>query len=209
MCAQMRIGFDATWYNGSGVGTYIAGLLQALSEYCEELDIVVFENPAAPLRGIEVSRFTRVWMRSSKFTPAEQFEFRAHCRQLQIDVFHSPYQYGAPLFLTCPLVITVHDLIPFLFRTRDWHKQLAAIPIVKLGCRVAALRARHIITDSINTARDVEKILGVPATRMTPVHLAASSDEFHSHGSQRETERLEQTYRLCPPYVVVGSAGCN
>ena len=209
MCARMRIGFDATWYNGSGVGTYIAGLLGALSEYQDELDIVVFENPAAPLRGIEDSCLTLVSMRSSKFTLAEQFECRAHCRQYQIDVFHSPYQYGVPLFLTCPLVITVHDLIPFLFRTRVWYKQLAAVPWVKLGCRAAARRARHIIADSMNTARDVENILGVPAGRITPIHLAASSDVFHSNGSRRERETLEQTYRLCPPYVVVGSAGCN
>ena len=206
---RIRLGFDATWYNGSGVGTYITGLLGALAEYQDELEIFVFENPSLPLPEMDDSGLTRVRVRSKKFTPAEQFEFRAHCRHLQIDVFHSPYQYGVPLFLPCPLVITVHDLIPFLFRTRDWHKQLAAIPIVKLGCRAAALRARHIITDSMNTARDVEKILGIPATRMTPVHLAASDHAFHSNRSQRERERLGQTYRLCPPYVVVGSAGCN
>ena len=26
----MRVGFDARWYNDSGVGTYVAGLLPAL-----------------------------------------------------------------------------------------------------------------------------------------------------------------------------------
>jgi len=207
--SDMRIAFDARWYNQSGVGTYIRQLLNAICAADSELQLYVFEEAGKPVPFCPAARLSRVAVRSSKLSLGSQYELRTLCRSLHIDLFHSPFQYGVPLFLPCPLVITVHDLIPFLFRTRDWYKQLAAVPWVKLGCRVAALRTRHIITDSLNTAHDVEKILGVPATRITTVHLAASDDAFHSNRSQRETERLEQTYRLCPPYAVVGSAGCN
>ena len=205
----MRIGFDATWYNGSGMGTYIAGLLAAMSEYGDEVRLFVFEDPERRVPGIDDSTFTRVSMRSSKFTVAEQFEFRAHCKQKPIDVFHCPYQYGVPLLLPCPLVITVHDLIPLLFRTRNWHKQLAAMPFVKWGYRTAATRARHVIADSANTANDLQRILRVPAHRITPIHLAVSPGFFHSAVSPGESRSLAQKYGLSRPYVVVGSAGCN
>jgi glycosyltransferase involved in cell wall biosynthesis len=205
----MRIGFDATWYNESGVGTYIAGLLKALAQHGEDIELIVFEDRARPVRDIEHLDVARVPMRSSKFSLGEQLEFREHCKQRHVDVFHTPYQYGVPLFLPCPLVTTVHDLIPLLFRTRDWHKQIMAMPLVRLGCRVAAFRARHIIADSTNTARDVERILGAPASRVTPVHLAAASDVFHSTASPNEREALAAKYGLSFPYAVVGSAGCN
>jgi glycosyltransferase involved in cell wall biosynthesis len=140
-----------------------------------------------------------------------QFEIRALCKSAQIDLFHVPYQYGAPLSLSCPLVVTVHDLIPFLFRTRSWPKQLAAIPFVKLGYRASALRAEFIIADSVNTTRDVENILKVPVNRIAAIHLAAappfgSSDDPHS-SSDLETDRLFAKYGIRAPYVVVGSAG--
>jgi glycosyltransferase involved in cell wall biosynthesis len=104
-------------------------------------------------------------------------------------------------------VVTVHDLIPFLFRTRSWPKQLLAIPLVKSGYRAAAFRAHHIIADSANTARDVERILRVPPDRIAPIHLAASEAPFHGIHDPIEAETLFTRYSVRSPYVVVGSAG--
>src|ERR1051326_5963881 len=126
----MRVGFDARWYNGSGVGTYVAEIINALTDFRDDFDLVVFEHPDNPLP-IAASNVRRVPVLSSRFSLASQLEIRALCKSAQIDVFHLPYQYAAPLLLPCPLVITVHDLIPFLFRTRSWHKQMLVVPFVK------------------------------------------------------------------------------
>jgi glycosyltransferase involved in cell wall biosynthesis len=205
----MRVGFDARWYNQSGVGTYIAELLKAFAEIPKAFELVVYEDPENPVPVLNGSRISRVPMRSSKYSLAGQFELRAHCKSAQIDLFHSPYQYGVPLLLSCPLVVTVHDLIPFLFRTRSWPKQLLAVPLVKMGYRAAAFRAHHIIADSANTARDVEWILKVPPCRITSIHLAASEIPFHSRSDPSEKGDLFAKYGVHSPYVVVASAGCN
>ena len=200
----MRVGFDARWYNRSGVGTYVAELLRALGEIPEKIELVVCEDPEDPVPALSGSCISRLPIGSSKFSLAEQVELRAHCKSAQIDLFHSPYQYGVPLLLPCPLVITVHDLIPFLFRTRSWYKQLLAVPLVKMGYRAAALRAHHIIADSANTARDVERILKVPSSRITPIHLAAS-DAFRPNRDSGETQELFSKCGLRSPYVIVAS----
>jgi glycosyltransferase involved in cell wall biosynthesis len=203
----MRVGFDARWYNESGVGTYVKELLTAFSEFRDEVEITAYEDPKNPLPASVAASIRRVQMSSPRFAVGEQFELRARCKSDQISVFHSPYQYGAPLLLPCPLVVTVHDLIPFLFRTRSWPKQLAVIPFVKLGYRAAALRAHHIIADSANTARDVEQILKVSADRITPIHLAASEAPFHPRRNAEEAADLLAKCGVKSPYVVVGSAG--
>jgi glycosyltransferase involved in cell wall biosynthesis len=203
----MRVGFDARWYNESGVGTYVKELLTAFSEFKDEVEIIAYEDPKNPLPASIAAVIRRVPLSSSKFTLGEQFELRARCKSDRIDIFHSPYQYGAPLLLTCPLVVTVHDLIPFLFRTRSWPKQLAVIPFVKLGYRAAATSAHHIIADSQNTAHDVERILRVPPDRITPIHLAASEVPFHPCPVEEEAADLSARYGVKSPYVVVGSAG--
>ena len=48
----MRVGFDARWYNDSGVGTYVAELLKALIALrgqreapSNDLELVVYEDP--------------------------------------------------------------------------------------------------------------------------------------------------------------------
>jgi glycosyltransferase involved in cell wall biosynthesis len=202
----MRIGFDARWYNGSGVGTYVKELLNALAEISRQFDLLAFEDPANPVLIRGRAEIAWVPVRSSTLSLASQFELRALCTSLRVDLLHVPYQYGAPLLLPCPLVVTMHDLIPFLFRTRSWPKQLLVVPWVKLGYHAAALRADHIIADSANTARDIEMILGVPSGRITPIHLAASADAFHPEGDVADATILEK-YGAASPYVIVGSAG--
>jgi len=204
---KMRIGFDARWYNKSGVGTYVAELLKALLEMCDDFELAVFVNPRNPVP--VSSGVRRIFVRSSRFALSAQFELRRLCESLGIDVFHVPYQYGVPLFLPCPLVITIHDLTPFLFRTRSWFKQMLAVPLVKLGYFAAAHRAAHIIADSENTACDAHRILKVPRERITPIHLAASQRNFHfaaNGADSNETERILRKYSVNTPFVMVSSA---
>jgi glycosyltransferase involved in cell wall biosynthesis len=201
----MRIGFDARWYNGSGVGTYVKELLAGLSAL-KEFELVVVEDPRNPLPGGMRQGISVVSLRSSIFSLHSQFELRSICRSLDFDLFHCPFQYGVPMLLDCPLVITVHDLIPFMFRTRSWPKQIAAAPIVKLGYRAATFRAEHIITVSENTAADAERILSIKRDRITSIHLAASAAFFASSGTD-EYEKLSRKYGIRAPYAVVGSTG--
>src|SRR5581483_4906233 len=204
----MRIGFDARWYNGSGVGKYVEELINAFAGFEKQLDLVIFEDPGKPVPTAGNVRPKRVQVRSTRFSPASHFELRSLCKRESIDVFHVPYQYGVPLFLPCPLVITVHDLIPFLLRTRSWPKQLVAIPFVKAGYRAGAFRAQHIIADSANTADDAQRLLRIPPERITPIHLAASR-EFCANRKTREEREVFSKYGISPPYAVVSSAGCN
>jgi glycosyltransferase involved in cell wall biosynthesis len=197
----LRVGFDARWYNGSGVGTYVAELLRALTDLRGELEFVVYEDRKNPVPALLGERVVRLPVRSSRYSLAGQFELREHVKSAKLDLFHSPF-YAAPLLLSCPLVVTIHDLIPFLFRVSAWPKQA----LIKAGYRIAAFRARHIITDSLNTARDVASILKIAPSRITPVHCASSPTLFHSRCGPAELADLAENYGVRPPYVVVASA---
>jgi glycosyltransferase involved in cell wall biosynthesis len=196
----MRVGFDARWYNESGVGAYVAGLLRAMAAAEREFDLVVYASSRNPVPGLDGLPVTTVTVKAPKYSIAEQLELRRLAREDRLDVFHSPF-FIAPLRLGCPVVVTVHDLIPFLFRIYSWPKRL----LVKTGYRVAARRAQHIIADSENTARDVHAILGFPQERITPIHLAPG-DSFNVQSPTRDTLYLQDKYGIRPPYVVAASA---
>ncbi|HLJ90556.1 MAG TPA: glycosyltransferase family 1 protein [Candidatus Angelobacter sp.] len=206
--AKIRVGFDARWYNDSGVGVYVAQLLKAMVPEQRDFELVVYEGEGNPVSGLEEAEATgnngapmeRIILRSGKYSLRSQFELRRRCRQDGIDVFHSPF-YPIPLAVDCPVVVTLHDLIPFLFPLDAWPKQF----FVRAGYRVAAARGAHIITVSRHTSADVQKILRVPPEKITAIHNAASPEEFHAIPAAGETEWLE-AQGIRRPYVVVISA---
>jgi glycosyltransferase involved in cell wall biosynthesis len=197
--AGMRVGFDARWYNKSGVGSYVAGLLPALARAgCE---LVAYVDPENPVPGLDELKLQIVPVRSGKYSPFSSLEFRHREKEDKLDVFHCPF-YATPL-LKCPVVVTIHDLIPFLFPIYPWWKQ----KIVQAGYRRTARRAAHIVADSLATANDVHKVLDVPQKRITTIHLAADGEMFRPCADGGEREQLRNKFGIELPYVVVPGAG--
>ena len=195
---RLRVGFDARWYNDSGVGSYVAGLLPALVR--ARCELVAYIDADNPLPGLDRLDVHVVPIRSGRYSLLASQEFQRRVEQDRLTLFHSPF-YPAPK-LDCPVVVTIHDLIPFLFPIYLWPKQ----QMVKAGYRRAARRAAHIIADSYHTAGDIQKILGVPGERITTVHLSAAHQHFHSFVAMGELEHLQRSLGICAPYVMVASA---
>lgn len=192
----MRVGFDARWYNQSGVGSYIAGLLPALVRAgCE---LVVYVDRHNPVPGLDRLSVQTVPVSSGKYSPLATLEFRRLEKRDKLDLFHCPF-YAAPL-LNCPVVVTVHDLITFLFRIYPWPKQ----KMVQGGYRMMAMRAAHLIADSHCTATDLQKILGVSPARISTIHLAADREVFHSCAAADDD--LPNKFGIKKPFVIVASA---
>lgn len=100
---------------------------------------------------------------------------RNRAAALKADVYHCPAPRG-PLFSgRLPVVMTVHDLVPFLFpdtmtRWSRWYSQAT-------HHRMAAI-ADRIICDSHDTARDVVELLGVEEQRVRVIPLGVDPHFF-------------------------------
>lgn len=196
----MRVGFDARWYNDSGVGNYVAGLLGALAECARDFELIAYENPNNRLPGLDRLGLVRVAVHAPKYSAREQVELAVRCYKDRIDVFHSPF-YVVPFAAPCPVVATVHDPIPFLFRIYPPPKQA----VVKIGYRAAVRRAAHVIAVSQTTATDLRRLLGVPAQKLSIVYNAVSPRYFHPHGGKDEPGLLHRKYGISPGYVVIST----
>ncbi len=201
MSGAMRVGFDARWYNDSGVGTYVAELLRAMAPLQTNMHLVVYEDAGNPVPGLERLPLERVPVDAGKYSLRGMRAMARRCRDDRLDVFHSPF-YLSPLHAPCPVVVTIHDLIPFLFPIYAWPKR----QMVKAGYRRAGRVAGEVIAVSQHTARDVERILKVASGQITVVHNACSHAEFRPEGSAPEPERLREKYGLKQPYAVAASA---
>jgi len=197
----MRIGFDGRWYNHTGVGNYVSELVQAMGSLDEDIEIILYEDPKNALEHIKADRIRKVPVHARGYSAQEQFELALRCRADRLDVFHSPF-YVTPWFARCPVVVTIHDLIPFLFKIYSLPKQ----EVIKLGYRMAIQKAARVIADSENTASDLCNILSVPRERIKVVHLATSRQHFHAGQEAGELDYLLTRHGVRPPYVLTLSA---
>ncbi|WP_353828603.1 glycosyltransferase family 4 protein [Agromyces sp. SYSU T0242] len=94
-----------------------------------------------------------------------------HAGALGADLIHAPANLG-PVRTRTPMVLTVHDLLPF--RHPEYVPGPYA-PVLRAMNRGAARAARRVLTVSDASARDITERLGVPADRVDVVPLAGGT----------------------------------
>jgi glycosyltransferase involved in cell wall biosynthesis len=121
------------------------------------------QNSKLPLLGKSVNVAKLAW---------EQWSVVRQSRHVRADILHSPYL-TAPLRTTgLPVVVTAHDMIPWIV---PGYK---GSPTVQLYLAISAMgvkRARLIIADSDASRRDVIKVLKVSPGRVFTVYLGMES----------------------------------
>jgi len=202
----MRIAVNGMFWGmgATGSGKYIHQLLPALTEIAPTAQVTLYVTRATAASGLQgMGRWTtrplgtpfdglqanmaKLWF--------EQVSFSRACYGA-CDVAHVPYL-ASPYYAAVPTIVTIHDLIPLLlpdYRGSPW---------VRLYMRLvseAARRSSLIITDSHASARDIERLLRVPAQRIRVVHLAA--DAIYHPISAAEQEAVLARLHIPRPYLL-------
>ncbi len=186
-----------------GIGRYTFNLAGALAELLPPGDeLLVLYDPRqtntrfdlsqlathAPLRLVEVQ--------AGNFSLSEQWRVPALLRGLKPCIYHSPY-YVMPYWPGCPIVVTIHDLIPFRY-PEDYSAPTRLM--IGVSMRLAARRARQVITASQASARDLTARLGLAPRRLTVVPYAP--DPIFQPPAAAEVAALRARYALPPSYVL-------
>ena len=105
----MRIAIDCRKVADFGIGTYIRGLIHALSAR-EGNETWIFLAPEKHRSLLPETKSTQfVAADSPHYSVRELFAIGSAVRKLDVDLFHAPH-YVVP-FTTLPMVVTIHDLI--------------------------------------------------------------------------------------------------
>lgn len=151
-------------YRSAGIHGYIYNLLRHLPAAGLDAHYTVFVGEGRPVPDPQIT--TRA-SRLGTGKPAmriywEQFVQPWRVWRAGIDLLHA-MAFVSPLVLPCPSVVTVYDLsfllYPEVFRAA---RRLYLRFFTGISCR----RARRVIAISQSTARDIRRLLGVPAARI-------------------------------------------
>ena len=125
----MRLGVDAWGLSGSlahtGMGQYALHLLAGIPEHAPDIDLIAYGGPGEP-RPATLPASIR-WEtpgargpRKLQALTSRLFALRRAAQRDRLDLFHTPGVHVRPSLppvasVDCPLVVTVHDLIPLTF----------------------------------------------------------------------------------------------
>ena len=155
----MRIGIDARELCGraTGAGRYLRGLLQQWATDADAHEFVLYAPEGIALT-LDARRFPTRLLPGSAGTWWEQVQIPRAATSDRLDVWFAP-AYSAPLRLTTPIVVAIHDLSfvahPEWFRLREGVRR-------RWLTRLAAQKARAVITISQFSRRELIERLHVP-----------------------------------------------
>ena len=179
--------------NQTGVGDYSVQLLHHLYNEADiEVEAIlgwnVFERGQNLPNRIARQLFDLFW--TNIFLPAELARKR-------VDVLHAP-AYIAPIWGSCPLIVTVHDTISRLFPSHyaGWWVKYTEWLLPRILKRASA-----VITVSEHSKQDIIRTYGVDPSRVRVIYPAVDHARYNP-GAGSDSGRVMKHYGIPGEYVL-------
>lgn len=181
-----------------GIGRYVRGLLGALAAEGHGYRLAALVQSGLPLpelpdAGLVAYRVNRRWVgRLAVYEDAVQLP--ADLSRIQPLLFHAT-RLSLPARSPCPLVVTLHDLIPWaLGGPRMLGERLRFRPALAL-----LKRADTVIAVSQSTAEDAVRLAGVARSR---IRVIGEGVDPRFRPAEGAAARVHERWGLSPPFLL-------
>ncbi|MGZ8869051.1 MAG: glycosyltransferase family 4 protein [Thermoanaerobaculia bacterium] len=214
----MRIGIDARKIADFGIGTYIRGLLGGLARCRGDEEYVVLAPATA--RDLIPGAFEHRVLEAPHYSIRELIAVASAARRAGVDLLHAPH-YVVPL-TSCPIVVTIHDLIHLHQKQRNPLAAVYARTMIGRAVRksVRILTVSQAVKNGIvrEFGCDAAKIIvtpngvderfraGAPNSAPSPYFLYAGNDRPHKN-VERLVEGFAAVKRRRPELSLVLAGG--
>ena len=180
-----------------GIGTYVRGVLMGLVDggWASRLALLADDGlPAPPIPG-EFPMFAVRRRYHGRFAAYEDSVILGRdLDRIRPRLFHSPWP-RVPASAPCPVVVTVHDLIPWVWGgTRMLGERVRYFPARRL-----MRRADAVIAVSEATATDCHRVARINPNR---IHVIPEGVGPAFRPAPRARERVTERWALSAPYML-------
>jgi glycosyltransferase involved in cell wall biosynthesis len=197
----VKVAIDIRRMTEFGVGTYTRNVVRALGrlDLANEYFLIGSQRKVAEMGSLPPN-FQTIIQRESETSARGYFEYRAILRRLNCDLVHIPHLFWLPRTLSCPYVMTVHDLLEHMYGARDGSGFTRSIHF-QLTRKVLRGAAR-ILAVSNFTKNEIEKVFGIASSQVGVVYNAIDPRFLHGHASPSDREFLTQRYQITYPFLL-------
>ena len=198
---SVKIAIDIRRMTEFGVGTYIRNVVRTLGRLDHESKYFLIGPPAKVKEiGSLPPNFHTVSLVEPERSVNGYRAFRSALKQLDCDLVHIPNLFSVPRALPCPYVMTVHDMLEHMSRSRQQSGFWRSLHF-QLTKHVLSGAAR-ILAVSNFTKNEMEKLFEIPSERIEVVYNAIDERFLHGHASPADRELIAQRYQVTYPFLL-------
>jgi glycosyltransferase involved in cell wall biosynthesis len=197
----VKIAIDIRRMTEFGIGTYTRNVVRALGRLDRGNKYFLIGSPEKVKEiGTLPPNFHTVPLLEPDTTFKGYFEFRTILKRLSCDLVHIPHLFWLPRNLPCPYVMTVHDLLEHMSRSkghsgfrRSLHYQLT---------RHVLSKAARIFAVSQFSKSEVENLFNIRPAKVEVVYNAIDERFLHGHASNADRQLIAERYLVTYPFVL-------
>jgi glycosyltransferase involved in cell wall biosynthesis len=198
---SVKIAIDIRRMTEFGVGTYIRNVVRTLGRLDHENQYLLIGSPAKVEEiGSLPPNFHAFPLVAPERTLQGYREFRGALQRLNCDLVHIPNLFSIPRMLPCPYVMTVHDMLEHMSRSRE-RGNLWRWLHFQMTKRVLAGAAR-IFAVSNFTRNEIEKLFEIPSSHVEVVYNAIDERFLHGHASAADRDLIARRYQVTYPFLL-------
>jgi len=197
----MRIAIDIRRMYEFGLATYIRNVVRTLGRIggANEYFLVGAATRFEQL-GELPDNFNFLPLQNPEGAFATYLEMHKVLAANQVDLIHVPHTFWRPLITKAPFVITVHDLLDYMYRARtsngvrrEFHSYMT---------RQVMHHAARIFAVSNFTKRDVGRYFGVKPEKIEVVYNALDENFLRGHSTPAEQAMIRGRYQVDSPFLL-------
>ena len=197
----MKVGIDVRRISEFGVGTYTRNIVRALARLDQQNEYFLIGSPETVAEiGPLPANFQTIPLLERDTTIKGHLAFRRLVKQLRCDLAHIPHLFWMPRNLSCPYVMTVHDLLEHMYGAREQSSFKRSLHFNLT--RRALWGAARIFAVSNFTKTELEKFFRIPADRMEVAYNAIDERFLHGHASEADRQLLAKRYLVTHPFLL-------
>src|SRR6202051_4403430 len=198
---SVKIAIDIRRMTEFGVGTYIRNVVRTLGRLDRETTYLLIGASAKVNEiGALPANFHTVALAEPERSAKSFWEFRTVVKRMECDLVHIPNLFSIPRGLSCPYVMTVHDILEHLSRAREQTGFWRTLHF-QLTKRVLSGAAR-IFAVSNFTKLEMEKLFNIPPGRIEVVYNAIDERLLHAHASPADRQLIVERYQVTYPFLL-------
>jgi glycosyltransferase involved in cell wall biosynthesis len=197
----MRIAIDIRGMYEFGLATYIRNVVRTLGrvDAAHEYLLLGAAERFEQL-GALPENFHFLPLQNAEGTFASYFEMQRVVNLHAVDLIHVPHTFWRPLITRAPYVITVHDLLDYMYRARTNNGMRRAIH--SYMTRRAVHHAARIFAVSNFTKRDVARYFNVEPSKIEVVYNALDESFQRGHSTPAEQAVVRGRYQVDSPFLL-------
>lgn len=197
----MRIAIDIRRMYEFGLATYIRNVVRTLGRVDRVNEYFLLGSATRfDELGVLPENFCLLELQNPEATFGNYVEMHKVIHTHDVDLLHVPNTFWRPRITKIPYVITVHDLLDYMYRAHTGN-QFGRM-IHTFGTRQVMNHAARIFAVSNFTKRDVARFFHIDPAKIEVVYNALDESFQRGHATQEEQEMIRGRYQLDSPFLL-------